>query len=87
MDPHLRLGHSADFLQLSVLPGGKLLYRGKVIDNRQDAKGGWTIGTTILEPLLDDESATQAPSKQEHMVLRYQVFRNCLLITHLTDQD
>ncbi|KAF7558031.1 hypothetical protein G7046_g5923 [Stylonectria norvegica] len=57
---------------LSAIPGGKLLYTGKVVDVRREVKGGWTIGTATLEPANDngDGEATQSDSRQ--LILSYQ---------------
>ncbi|CAM1505875.1 Fc.00g115120.m01.CDS01 [Cosmosporella sp. VM-42] len=57
---------------LDVIPGGKLLYTGKVVDVRREVKGGWTIGTTTLEPFNDDEDVATSESDTRQMVLSYQ---------------
>ncbi|KAK0756333.1 hypothetical protein N5P37_011248 [Trichoderma harzianum] len=61
---------------LNAVPGGKLLYTGKVVDIRREVKGGWTIGTATLEPFDDDddEDDGNAITKPEtrQLVLSYQ---------------
>ncbi|RFU74566.1 hydantoinase [Trichoderma arundinaceum] len=61
---------------LNAMPGGRLLYTGKVVDIRREVKGGWTIGTATLEPFDndDDEDDGDTITKPEtrQLVLSYQ---------------
>ncbi|KAF7552726.1 hypothetical protein G7Z17_g4114 [Cylindrodendrum hubeiense] len=60
-----------------VIPGGRLLYTGKVIDIRREVKGGWTIGTATLEPFDDEECDTRQTTSRQ-LILTYQ-FSSALL--------
>jgi DUF917 family protein len=59
--------------KLEVIPGGKLLYTGKVIDVKREIKGGWTIGTATLEPFTDEDEETVVCADARQLVLSYQV--------------
>ncbi|KAF4345368.1 hydantoinase oxoprolinase [Fusarium beomiforme] len=57
---------------LGVIPGGKLLYTGKVIDVKREIKGGWTIGTATLEPFTDEDEDIVVCGDERQLVLSYQ---------------
>lgn len=61
-------------MKLDAVPGGKLLYTGKVVDVKREVKGGWTIGTATLEP-FDQDEGEESSSKSEirQLILSYQV--------------
>lgn len=61
-----------------MVPEGRLVYKGKVVDVRREVKGGWTIGTTTLEPFRDDDDDDKRNDGNgdidtRQLVLSYQV--------------
>jgi DUF917 family protein len=51
-----------------------MLYKGRVIDVRREVKGGWTIGTTTLEPTQEDDDDDRIDTvDSRRLVLSYQV--------------
>ncbi|KAI5468172.1 hypothetical protein BGZ63DRAFT_399694 [Mariannaea sp. PMI_226] len=58
---------------LSVIPGGRLLYTGKVVDVQREVKGGWTIGSATLEPFTDEDAKSDTiQTDPRQLVLTYQ---------------
>ena len=68
-------------MKLDVIPGGRLLYTGKVVDVRREVKGGWTIGTATLEPFNEEETESSPENDARQLVLSYQVRRSKSLST------
>ncbi|KAI1205190.1 DUF917-domain-containing protein [Annulohypoxylon truncatum] len=64
---------------------GKLLFTGKVIDVRRDIGGGYTMGSVLIAPFNDEETASNTGiDDQRHMIIPFQ---NEFLYAAYTDSN
>lgn len=72
-----------EFLQLSIVPGSRMLFSGKVIRLERKEKDGWTVGSVVIEGLDDDVQNEQAENRS--VVLQFQVCltSSCAQVTRI----
>jgi DUF917 family protein len=56
---------------VTMIPGGMLLYSGKITSVMRDVRPGWTVGTCTIMA-IDEEDGTSSASSRS-MSLQYQV--------------